>query len=111
MDAQALALATDIFHIVLFNGVLHHMDNNLAQHSLIEAGRVLRKDGYILVAEPVFTPGNVLSSFLLKHDRGNFIRTANEYKSLFGYLSIRREGYFPFSLHRFYFAVLENKIH
>ena len=107
MDAKALALAEDTFHTVLFNGVLHHMDDELAKFSMKEAARVLRDDGCILVAEPVFSPGMHLSNFLLRHDRGNFIRGATEYKELFRNLTVVRDGYFPFPPHRFFFSVLE----
>jgi len=107
MDARALALADDTFHAVLFNGVLHHMDDELAKSSMKEAARVLRGDGCILVAEPVFSPGMHLSNFLLRHDRGNFIRTAIGYKNLFRNLSVVRDGYFPFPPHRFFFSVLK----
>ena len=107
MDARTLALADNTFHVVLFNGVLHHMDDELAKFSLKEAERVLRGDGYILVAEPVFSPRKPLSNFLLRHDRGNFIREAIGYKELFGNLNLVRDGFFPFPPHRFFFSVLE----
>jgi ubiquinone/menaquinone biosynthesis C-methylase UbiE len=101
MDATQMSFADASFDRVLFTGVLHHMEDGIAKASLAESFRVLKPGGWLLAAEPMFTPGERLTNFLLAHDRGSHIRTAEEYKALFGGRPIAQEGAFRFSFHRF----------
>ncbi|MBU6147543.1 MAG: methyltransferase domain-containing protein [Actinomycetales bacterium] len=100
MDGRAMDFAAGTFDLVIVNGVLHHMDDSVAAACMMEVGRVLAPKGRVLVAEPVFTPGWRISTWLLERDRGEFVRTAEGYRLLFGSLAVQRTAYFKFSVHR-----------
>lgn len=100
MDARHLDLPDASFDRVFFLGVWHHMDDATVRASLAEAKRVLAPGGLLLVAEPMFTEGRWLSTLLLNHDRGKFIRDEAGYKSLLDGWQIAQEGQFDFTLHR-----------
>ena len=53
MDATDMKFKDKTFDIVLFNGVMHHMSDELIGSCLKEVTRVLKTDGYILIGEPV----------------------------------------------------------
>ncbi len=101
MDARRMEFPDRHFDRVLFVGVLHHMDDELARDVLHDAHRVLRDDGCVLVAEPLFTRERHLSTLLLTFDRGRFIRDVSGYRGLFGPLREERHRTFDFSIHRF----------
>ncbi len=101
MDARKLDFESAAFDLAVFNGVLHHMDDELILDCMREVKRVLKPGGKLLVAEPVFTGGKVLSNFLLSLDRGQFIRSAPEYRQLLMGFQLDRERFFNFSAHRF----------
>lgn len=101
MDARKMTFPDAHFDIVMFNGVIHHMPDDLIRDCLKDVKRVLKPEGVVLVSEPVFVKEWWFSTFLLKLDRGHFIRKQPEYKALFSELNIKREDYFRFSAHRF----------
>lgn len=109
MDARALTFPDDSFDVILFVGALHHMDDGLIEQCFLQIKRVLRPDGVVLCAEPVFTEGKPLSRFLLLRDRGEFIRDEPGYRRLFGGFGILRQDYFSFSVHRFCSFVLSKQ--
>ena len=100
MDAQSLDFEDNYFDRILICAVLHHLDDKIAKKILQEASRVVKKDGFILNCEPTFTR-NLISTFLLKLDRGEYIRTHSQYKKLFGKIKIVRERGFLFTRHRY----------
>ena len=100
MSAEQLSFPDSSFDIVLFIGVLHHMPTDLIQRCFKEVRRVLRSDGVVLCAEPVFTRGMLLSTILLSLDRGDYIRDEPGYRSLFSEFRIVRQSYFRFTAHR-----------
>ena len=51
MDATTLEFPDDTFDKVLISLVLHELDENLAEHLILEAKRVLKDDGRIVVTE------------------------------------------------------------
>ena len=106
MDARKLSFERNKFDLAIFNGVIHHMDDNLISSCLSEVHRVLKVDGIVLVSEPVFSKGDLISTILLKLDRGSYIRKYEEYKNLFKQFSIERERHFRFSAHKFCSFVL-----
>lgn len=106
MDGRKMSFADRCFDLALYVGVLHHMDDDTARACLGETRRVLRADGRVLVAEPVFMPGRWLSSLLLSWDRGRHIRDEAGYRALFGGYRVLRERYFRLSAHTFRSFVL-----
>lgn len=108
MNATQLNFQNIKFDFALFNGVLHHMDDDLIKNCLKNLKTVLKKGGHILVSEPIFTKGKHLSTFLLSLDRGRHIRTAKGYLSLFEEFQVDYQGFFPFSLHRFCSFIFTN---
>ena len=93
MDARALTFPDASFDVILFVGTLHHMDDGLIEQCFLQIKRVLRPDGVVLCAEPVFTEGKPLSRFLLLRDRGEFIRDEPGYRRLFGGFGILRQDF------------------
>jgi ubiquinone/menaquinone biosynthesis C-methylase UbiE len=106
MDARSLAFPSTSFDLVLFIAALHHMEDGLVRDCLAEVRRVIRGDGIVLCAEPVFTRGRTLSTLFLTFDRGRHIRTEHGYRALFDGFVISDTNYFDFSLHRFCSFVL-----
>ena len=106
MDGRSLSFGDETFDLVIYVGVLHHMDDDTARACLSQTHRVLRTNGHVLIAEPVFTRKRWLSSLLLSMDRGRHIRDEAGYQALFGKLRTVRERHFSFSLHRFCSFVL-----
>ncbi len=100
-DARSLPFPDHSFDIATFVGVLHHMDDQLAMDCLASVRRVLKPNGMLLVAEPIFSDGKPISSFFLRHDRGDFIRKAEDYERLLRDFQDIRQDRFPFSLHTF----------
>jgi len=71
------------FDVVLFLGVLHHLNDDEALCALLNAQECLRDDGFIYALEPAFVPNQSLSSlFFMKMDRGRYIRDIQEWKIL-----------------------------
>jgi ubiquinone/menaquinone biosynthesis C-methylase UbiE len=107
MDARAMTFDDRSFDIVIFSGVLHHMADDVVISSFKEVRRVLRPDGVVLLAEPVYTPARRISTLLLNLDRGRHIRSAEGYARLFSGFETVRQRYFQLSLHRFCSFVLK----
>jgi ubiquinone/menaquinone biosynthesis C-methylase UbiE len=101
MDARRLDFPDASFDVVLFVGVLHHLEDGLIRDCLRDIRRVLRPGGVVLCAEPVFTRGKPLSTLLLTFDRGRYIRTEAGYRALFDGFTVTSQRYFRLSVHRF----------
>ncbi len=106
MDARDIAFDDDSFDVVMFVGALHHMNDQIIHDCFAEIERVLRPNGVVLCAEPVFTPGKPVSNLFLRNDRGEYIRDEPGYRALFGNMPVLRQEYFRFSIHRFCSFVL-----
>jgi ubiquinone/menaquinone biosynthesis C-methylase UbiE len=106
VDARTLPFPPASFDTAMFIGVLHHMDDRLAQDCLAGVRRVVKPTGAIVIAEPVFTPGMWISNALLSLDRGRHIRSESGYRALFGDCHVERQRFFRFSAHRFCSFVL-----
>jgi SAM-dependent methyltransferase len=106
MDARKMDLPDAAFDRVFFLAVWHHMDDETVTASLKEAARVLAPGGRVLVAENIFTPGKFISTLLLNHDRGKFIRSPDGYRALAQGWKIEREEIFQYALHRMFVLVL-----
>lgn len=101
MDARNLLFKNNSFDIVMCISCLHHMDDRLVSSCFKELHRVLRDDGVIICADPVFTSGMLLSTVLLSFDRGRHIRNEEGYCSLFKGFTVMKQDHFRFSAHRF----------
>jgi ubiquinone/menaquinone biosynthesis C-methylase UbiE len=100
-DARTLPFDNDSFDLVMFNGVWHHMDDDLIRSCMKEVSRVLRRTGSIVVSEPVFRSDWPVSTWLLKNDRGKYIRDRAGYRALFEGLSIVEERTLRIAMHEF----------
>ena len=62
-------------------GVLHHLNDMDLKQSLEGINQVLETDGYFVALEPVYvsTPNFNLRNFMMKFDRGAYVRTEMEY--------------------------------
>lgn len=106
VDSRTLPFEPSSFDTAMFIGVLHHMDDRLAQDCLTGVRRVVKQTGEIIIAEPVFTPGMWISNALLSLNHGRHIRTEAGYRGLFTGYRVERQGFFRFSMHRFCSFVL-----
>ncbi len=100
-DARKLPFESDYFDLVMFNGVWHHMNDDLIRACLLEVRRVLRPSGIVVVSEPVFRHDWPLSTWFLRNDRGRFIRNRAGYRALLDGFSIVEEKTLRISLHEF----------
>lgn len=109
MDGRKLEFQDGAFDIVSFIGVVHHIDDEIIRDCLQEVKRVLKSTGYLLWAEPVLTPNQLISNIFLSVDRGKHIRESSQYLDLLSDFSIVRKRYFSLSLHRFLSIVAKPK--
>lgn len=71
------------FDYVLISGVLHHLTDDEVASTLAFAWKHLRASGVIFTIDPVFTsPQNPIARILASRDRGEHIRTVDEYDRL-----------------------------
>jgi SAM-dependent methyltransferase len=82
-------IKTDCFDIILAYGVLHHLNNeeslklfHLAKSAMKPSGKLITFDGCYTENQPP------IKKYILSKDRGEFVRTQNEYVSL-------ASNYFP----------------
>lgn len=80
---------TERFDLILANGILHHLDNeeslqlfNLAKSALKPTGKLVTFDGCYTENQ------SKIKKYVLSKDRGEFVKTQNEYISL-------ASNYFP----------------
>lgn len=77
------------FDLVCIFSLLHHLSDSTIGH-LAEKLKELGSQARILIADPVFPEKGIqnfsdrVSTLLLNHDRGNFIRTADQYSKVLG---------------------------
>jgi 2-polyprenyl-3-methyl-5-hydroxy-6-metoxy-1,4-benzoquinol methylase len=83
-DVSALLdLNINNFDVVLLSGVLHHLNDDLAKNLLSDCSKVLVPNGKIFTIDPVRMPGaSKLEVYLIDSDRGEFVRTNEEYDQL-----------------------------
>lgn len=73
--------------LVLLIGVLHHLDDYIATDALTLASTALAPGGRIITVDPVFEKGqNPIAKFLISKDRGQNVRTRDEYIALTNHL-------------------------
>lgn len=73
------------FGLVLATGVLHHLDDERAGRLFALASAALAPNGRLVTYDGCFVPNqSKIARWLLRHDRGKFIRTPEEYQRLAG---------------------------
>src|ERR1051326_1621082 len=82
-DARKLPFEPKTFDVIMFNGVWHHMSDELIAECLRAGHRLMKDDGVLIVSEPVFRNDWPISKWFLENDRGEFIRDRSGYKALF----------------------------
>jgi SAM-dependent methyltransferase len=71
------------FDVVLALGLLHHLDDAVAQNVLQISYEALRPGGRLLTIDPCLDPTqSAVARFLIRNDRGQNVRDKQEYKEL-----------------------------
>ena len=71
------------FDAALMFGVLHHLDDDISKDMIQLSKNALKKGGRLLTIDPAFAPKqNPIARFLASKDRGQNVRTIEEYTSL-----------------------------
>lgn len=110
MDAADLKFPNEHFDRVLIMAVLHHLNDESADKVIEEAKRVLKSNGQILIMEDakIARLDNALTRFVQKFDKGEFIRTPENYKKIVSTrLKIAKESEFQSGACSYYAMLLE----
>jgi ubiquinone/menaquinone biosynthesis C-methylase UbiE len=71
------------FDVVLVSGVLHHLDDDVAESLFGIARNALGDGGRMITIDPCLAPEqNPIARFLILHDRGRNVRNAEGYRDL-----------------------------
>lgn len=71
------------FDVVLAIGVLHHLDDDVANNLFALTRAALSERGRMVTIDPCFAPGqNPIARYLIRHDRGQNVRNAEGYQKL-----------------------------
>lgn len=82
---QAVIDHMEPFDIVMATGLLHHLDDEHAVGLIRLALSALREGGRLVTIDPCFAiDQNAVSRFLVSHDRGQNVRSAEQYRGLVG---------------------------
>ena len=80
LSAENIALRSNTFNVVIFNSVLHHIDN--PELAIREAMRICKKKGTLVIIEPNrYNPFIIFLSLLKKHERGQLSISTNRFVS------------------------------
>lgn len=72
------------FDIIMANAVLHHLDDTEAEKLISFAASNLKENGKLITLDGCIVENqSFVKKWLLKHDRGQFVRTKDEYFKLF----------------------------
>ena len=68
------------FDLIIALGVLHHIDEDIVSEFLKESYRILKRGGRLTTFDPVFHVNQTrISRWVVSKDRGNWVRTIEEY--------------------------------
>ena len=102
-DSQQVARLPK-FDIVIAIGVLHHLNDDEARSLFVLASDALDPDGRVVTIDPCFAPDqNPIARFLISQDRGQNVRSAEEYRALphskFGRIDgqVRHRNWIPYT--------------
>lgn len=92
------------FDVVLLIGVLHHLDDDVAENLFALAREATSEGGRVITIDPCLSPGqNPVARFLIKRDRGQNVRDADGYRTLarksFSNVqgALRHRGWIPYT--------------
>ena len=72
------------FDVVLAVGLIHHLNDETSRNLIVNASKVLNDGGQFITFDNVLYNGQSrLNRWIIKQDRGNYIRNLREYTSLF----------------------------
>jgi trans-aconitate methyltransferase len=75
----------DKYDIVMANAILHHLNDEEAEHLYATALHALKPGGHLVTFDPVFIPKqNAFAKWIIKKDRGQNTRTEQEHLRLAG---------------------------
>ena len=90
------------FDIVMSAGVIHHINDEVALELIKKAYYALKPGGTFVSFDPVLVENqNFISRFLIKNDRGEFVRTKEQYKRLISEIYKEYETFHMNNLHYF----------
>lgn len=70
--------------IAMMNGVVHHLSDELAMSTLRTIRFALKPGGLLFTLDGCYRPNqNKIAKYLLDHDRGQFVRSEEQYRGLF----------------------------
>lgn len=73
-------LSDERFDVVIANGVLHHLSDSEARDLVLLARSVLDTAGVLVTKDPAYVDGqSAIAKFLIDRDRGEGVRTPEEY--------------------------------
>lgn len=82
LTAETVA-AVPPYDVVIASGVLHHLDDDDVRRFAALARQAVRGGGRVVTIDPVIAPGqHPLARFLIDRDRGQHVRTAEQYAAL-----------------------------
>ncbi len=72
------------FDIIMANAVIHHLDNEEAEKLILFASKNLKNGGRFITHDGCYLQKqSIFKKWILKNDRGKFVRTKNDYFDLF----------------------------
>jgi ubiquinone/menaquinone biosynthesis C-methylase UbiE len=81
--ASDIDIPPESFDLVVFAGVLHHLNDSEAEEAITFALEKVSDQGAVVSIDPVFFKGqNPIAKFIAKLDRGQHVRSPNEMKSI-----------------------------
>jgi len=81
------------FDVVLAIGVLHHLDDGFANNFLALAREALSEGGRMVTIDPCFAQQqNPIARYLINQDRGQNVRSAEDYQKLAGQIFSKVQG-------------------
>ena len=82
--AELEAESHEAFDRILFSGLLHHLDDDVAANLLQTCAKLLAPGGFLVGHEPVYVPQqNPLARWMKNRDSGQNIRDEDGYRALF----------------------------
>jgi SAM-dependent methyltransferase len=95
-DVETLSLEGLSFDLVLMVDFLHHIDDATCLRLLGAANTLARR--HVISLEPVHEQDNPVGRWIIDHDRGDYMRSLDDYHGLFERAHLRVERSQPLSL-------------